>query len=111
MERATIDPRKLASYMLDVGHPRGGGKARFLTRFGFTPAEPDVLATALRDHASDNPVVRTESRGFGMVYEVEGRLRSPNGRNPTVRVVWMIDTGASEPRLITLVPRTGRRTP
>jgi putative transcriptional regulator len=48
------------------------------------------------------------ANAFGILYEIEGPLPSPDGRNPLVRVIWMIDTGALDPRLITLVP-IGRR--
>lgn len=36
----------------------------------------------------------------GVKYVVEGALPSPDGRNPRVRSVWMIDGGRSYPRLI-----------
>jgi hypothetical protein len=33
-------------------------------------------------------------------FEIEGPLQTPDGRNPVVTTVWMIDTGAASPRLI-----------
>ena len=49
-------------------------------------------------------VSRERDTEYGTIYEIAGPIPSPDGRNPNVRIVWMIDVGSSYPRLITLVP-------
>ncbi|WP_446721472.1 DUF6883 domain-containing protein [Methylobacterium sp. DCY52] len=49
-----IDAHKISRYLTDLAHPVGGPKAKYLMRFGFTPAEPAILANALVLHATGN---------------------------------------------------------
>ncbi len=41
---------------------------------------------------------------FGTRYVVEGILHTPDGRTPTVCVVWFVDNGDGVPRLVTAFP-------
>jgi hypothetical protein len=51
-DQATVDPRKIADYLLNENHPDNGGKARFFERLGYGLHEIDSLVEALRDLAS-----------------------------------------------------------
>lgn len=104
LDQLDIPDAKLSAYLLALSHPEGGPKARFLARFGFTFASPDILRQALFAHATANDIEAQRNTAFGAVFEVRGPLPSPDGRNPVVVVVWMIEHGASYPRLLTLVP-------
>ena len=42
-------------------------------------------------------------------YAIDGPLESPDGRNPLVRTVWMLEKGSTAPRLITAYPLEERR--
>ena len=42
-ERATISPEKLAGYLLNLSHRRGGAKARLLLSFGYRSDNPQAL--------------------------------------------------------------------
>jgi hypothetical protein len=99
-----IDPLKITGYLLSPFHRHGAAKAQFFTRFGFNPAKPDVLATALRWHALTHDANLSKTTAFGDLYDVVGQLQSPDSRNPFVSVVWMIRTGETAPRLVTAVP-------
>jgi hypothetical protein len=101
---AVVDPRKITQYLLSSTHPVGGPKARFFRRFGFEASKPNVLAHALLEHAAANDAVVLQSPAFGTKFEIRGRLRSPDGRNPIVRAVWMIDRGKSSPQFVTAIP-------
>ncbi len=101
---AYVEDAKLGDYLLNTTHPRGGPKARFLLRFGFVVERPDALRQALIAHAVANEISRSRTEYFGVIFEIEGPLSTPDGRDPYVRTVWMLDTGAAAPRLITLVP-------
>ena len=58
----------------------------------------------LRRHAADYEVARTENSPFGARYVVEGIMATPDGRDPLVRTVWFVDTGAETPRFVTAYP-------
>ena len=63
------------------------------------------MAEALKHHASSNEVIKVEERPpFGVHYVIEGSLITPDGRNPDVRVVWIIDDGDDTPRLVSAYP-------
>ena len=49
-ERAVVAAAKLKAYLLNLGHPKGGPKARFFLANGFTD---ETLERALRAHATD----------------------------------------------------------
>lgn len=99
-----VDDRKITHYLLSDSHPEGAPKARFLKHFGFATHAPDELRRALIGHAHDHAVSTSRVTEFGSVFEINGRLTSPDGQNPWMLVVWMIDNGTDFPRFITAVP-------
>jgi hypothetical protein len=58
----------------------------------------------LRTHGRDHAIVNVVESEFGTRYTVEGELITPDGRNPRVRTVWMVEKGSDIPRLITAYP-------
>ena len=106
-DRAFIDLRKITDYLMAPSHRRGGAKARFLAEFGFTASEPDVLAAALTEHLQSNDILREQPSPHGTKYVIDGPLKAPDGRTPTVRSIWIIDNDADFPRFVTAFP--GRR--
>ena len=103
-ERATVSTAKITHYLLARGHPRGGPKAAFFESFGFALDRWQELRDAILAHAQTGAVVGTQTTPYGQVYEVNGLLGAPDGRNPVVLVVWMIRSGEDFPRLVTAVP-------
>ena len=103
-EQAVIAQNKIENYLLNIGHPIGGDKARFFLRFGFRREDWVVLANALREHGCEPLVARSNSDADGVTHLVEGPLNTPSGRAPRVRSVWLIETGALAPRFITTYP-------
>lgn len=92
-------------YLLDLTSENGRAKARFFLSFGFTIEAWQIMAQTLKDHAGDHEVTRVEERPpFGTHYVIEGALTTPDGRNPAVRVVWIIDEGDDVPRLVSAYP-------
>ena len=106
-EQAYVNREKVVGYLLDA--PKGGGKAAFFQRFGFTAAAWETLAEALRRHGSVHPVVSIVESPWGIRYSVDGPLDTPTGRNPLVRTVWIVERGKDVPRLITAHPITATR--
>ena len=94
----------MVDYLLSSGHPDGSSKARFFEKFGFHLFDWMVFAAALLEHGQVNPVANVVETGYGRRYSVDGQIRSPDGRNPTIRTVWITETGLEFPRLITAYP-------
>jgi hypothetical protein len=105
LDRAIVSEAKIVNYLLSVRHSAGRAKARFLEGFGFRIRDWRVLRDAIVAHAAANDIAVSHQNRFGTRYEVDGPLPTPDGRNPTVRVVWFVEAQESIPRLVTLVPR------
>ena len=103
-ELAVVPERKMTHYLLNPGHPAGGSKAWFFLRFGFTVAEWQKLADALRRHARENEVVETEQTPHGRRYVVDGKLIAPDGTGLNLRSAWYIDAAGGAPRFVTAHP-------
>ena len=78
-------------------------KRNFSKDLDFRQVDRRYLGAALLEHVAAHDVATSRTTDFGVIHEVVGRISSPDGRNPVVRVVWMIDIGFDQPRLITLV--------
>ena len=79
-------------------------RPRFFARFGFVFGEWAPLADALKQHGQVGTVLKFVESDYGTRYIVEGRLDTPDGRDPHVRTVWMIEKDGVRPRLITAYP-------
>ena len=101
---AYVERSKIVDYLLAFEHPEGSGKAEFFTRFGFTTEKRQVLADALIAHARTHPVSSMSESNYGTKYRIDGPIHCPDGRSPSLRAVWIIDTRADAPRLVTAHP-------
>lgn len=102
-ENARIDRAKITDYLLNLVHPDGRGKAIFFMRFGFRIEDWEMLAAALKEVGMSNPITSVMESPYGTRYTVDGPLRSPDGRSPRVRTVWIVEA-ENPPRLITAYP-------
>ena len=102
--RAVVEKQKVKEYLLNPAHPDGAGKAAFFQLHGFSADRWQELAVALIRHGQSCLVVSNVESVFGSRYTVVGRLDTPDGRNPNVMSVWMIERGKRTPRLITAYP-------
>jgi hypothetical protein len=103
--KAEVPKSKVVNYLLDLTNENGKTKARFFLAFGFTIEAWEAMAHALKHHANSHEVTKIEERSpFGVHYVIEGSIITPDGRNPTVRVVWIIDDGDDKPRLVSAYP-------
>ena len=98
---AVVPAAKVVRYLLDATHPGNGGKAAFFNAFGFTDQNWHDLVDALQAHPGMHPVVRVMHSAWGAKYEIRCSLRSPDGRDPCVRSIWVIDLTDTGPRLVT----------
>ena len=96
-----VEEQKLTGYLLSDAHTEGGPKADGFSRFGFSHERWQELALALREHIASHPVSASAVSQFGVRYVVEGIIKSPDGRNPQIRSVWIIEADGGAPRLVT----------
>jgi hypothetical protein len=109
VDAAVVEEQKIVAYLLNPNHPDGASKAKFFSDFGFRIDQWQELAEALRELAQASPVVKMVETPHGEKYIVDGILKTPNGASPSVRTVWIIDSGSQAPRLVTAFP-SGRKT-
>lgn len=93
--QAVIATPKITDYLL-----KNPGKVKYFLAFWFTVAQWQVLRDALLQYVIAHEYATEILLDDGIKYVVEGTPQSPDGRNPQVRSVWMIDGGRSSPRLI-----------
>jgi hypothetical protein len=101
---ATLADAKITQYLLNSAHPDGAAKAIFFRSFGFSSANWSELKQALLDHPLQNPVTNQTSNPFGQKFEVSCSLMTPDGRNPCIISVWIIEPPDPNPRFITAYP-------
>jgi hypothetical protein len=98
-----VSEQKIRLYLLNINHPVGGAKARFLLARGFSVARWQDLGAALRGHAVSNPIESEQETGFGRKVTVRCQIRTPDGSNPCIRTVCMVES-EMPPRLVTAYP-------
>lgn len=103
-DAAVIPQTKVAGYLLSPTHHAGRSKAAFFGKHGFTVADWQLLARALRAHAGNNIVSRVDETAFGTRYVIDGPLHAPDGTALNVRSVWFISRGTGLPRFATAHP-------
>lgn len=101
---AVIAPEKLRDYVLSPTHPDGRAKAAYLARLGYTQADWPRLEADLREQVLSLDAVPVKQSAYGQKYEILGPLTGPNGLAAWIRTIWIILTGETVPRLVTLIP-------
>ncbi|MCC7308658.1 MAG: hypothetical protein IT173_13920 [Acidobacteria bacterium] len=104
IDQAVVRRQKVVEYLLSLTHRDGRGKARFFLGFGFESGKWQVLADALKMHASTHEVTESVPSPFGIRYIIDGELQAPDGRRPRVRAVWFIEDGDDIPAFVTAYP-------
>ena len=103
--RAIVASEKVTAYLLSVSHKRGAAKARLLLGLGYRTDAPDVLESDLRTQHLSLDVTRISESAYGVVYEIQGPIKTPSGNTVQFCSVWQVDTGTEVPRFITMYPR------
>jgi hypothetical protein len=98
---ALVEQRKLLDYVLNPGHPKGCHHAAlFRDLLGITADNWGDLRDALLAAAATEEVLPGQPSPFGQKFEMRLSVSGPAGVK-TVLAVWLIETGAARPRLIT----------
>jgi hypothetical protein len=103
-QNAVVPKEKVVQYLLNLGHPVGGSKARFFIAFGFSAGAWEILATELKRHGLENEVQVEAITIYGTRYELHGPITAPDGTVLNVLTSWYIDGGSDVPRLVTAYP-------
>lgn len=103
-ESAWVEVAKILEYLLSTSNEDGKGKAEFFFQYGFSRDRWQDFAHALCSHGQSHSVTRVVETLFGPKFVIEGAIETPDGQNPLVRTVWMINYGTDSPRLITAYP-------
>jgi hypothetical protein len=106
-KRCACDDRRREAHGVPAEclHKRGGAKAKLLLSLGYRTNASETLETDLRTQHLSLDATRTSQNAYGMVYEIEGPIKTPSGRIVRFVSVWQIDTETDVPRLITMYPR------
>ena len=88
-----------------MSHKRGAAKARLLLSLGYRSDAPQVLEADLQTQHLTLDVTRTSENAYGLVYEIEGPIKTPSGKPVRFCSIWQVDTGTDVPRFITMYPR------
>ncbi|HVC62372.1 MAG TPA: hypothetical protein VND19_18670 [Acetobacteraceae bacterium] len=101
---AMVAAAKVRDYLLDPAHPGNGGKAAFFNAFGFDRLRWTEMRDALLGHPRANQVARVQPTSYGTKYCVRCTLSTPDGRNPCITTVWVIDLPSGAPKFVTAFP-------
>jgi len=103
-KNAIISEEKLAGYLLDVFHRRGGSKAKLLISLGYDPQHWQVLSDDLRRQHLTAEVIEQRETAWCTRFEIVAPLTGPTDDTVLFRTIWQIDLGTDRPRLITMYP-------
>ena len=99
--RASVDIAKLRDYCLNSTHPEGRHKARvFHSALGISSRDAEFLRQAILDAAARTDVVAGGSDAYGVRYLADFELKR-EGRQATIRTVWIVRRNEDFPRLLT----------
>jgi hypothetical protein len=101
---ARVADAKVRDFILDAAHPDNKGRAAFYIGIGFTRQQWHLLRDALLAHPQNNSVIGAVSTEFGTKYRVRCSIASPDGRNPCIDTLWVIDHGSTVPASMTTYP-------
>jgi hypothetical protein len=99
---AIVEEYKVRDYLLN-SPPKNGGKAAYFLGFGFQPEKWAAMRDALIEHPAINHISGTSRSRHGTKHVVRCSIRTPDGRNPCVTTVWIVE-GNRPPRLVTSYP-------
>ena len=106
-DRAVVADAKVRDYLLNPGNIQNRGKAALFEAFGFSRENWNVLREALASHAMLNLVADVSNSSHGTKYVVRCNMVSPDGRDPCMVTVWIIDKEQGTPRLVTSYAEQG----
>ncbi len=102
---AQVNERKIYDYLL-ARHARDD-KSAFLAQAGFNRATGERLRSAIVTLSTSVEAVPGQTTPYGKKWLVSGTITGPNGRNLSVRLVWIERLDDGKFHFVTLVPIIG----
>lgn len=100
---AQIPDQKISGYSLNLEHPSGHDKAvAFEKALGYTRENKDMLLEQVRRGLMKYKAVKRAATEHGQPFGVPMMIRGANGKFAKIQTGWIIDSGASVPRLVTI---------
>jgi hypothetical protein len=99
-----VADNKIRDYLLSDVHEIGKHKADFFKRFGFDLLDVETFKGSLIQHSIDRDIEKTNDSDFGIKYELKCEIKTPDGRNPCIVSVWIVENGQEIPKLVTAFP-------
>lgn len=101
-----VERGKIVDYLLSEAHPDGKAKAQFFAARGFASDQWQIFAKALCWHGREREVEAETLTKFGTKYTLRCELVTPDGHNPCIFTVWIMEDDAPS-RLVTAYPASG----
>ena len=99
-DHAIIPVAKLRDYLLDLGHEKGGSKARLFYALGYRRSRWQELESDLRSQVLMEDAIEISPSRHGRRWEIRAELRGPSG-TATIVSGWIILWGEEIPRFVT----------
>ena len=98
---AVIPDEKISGYSLNENHPTGKHKAIVFKKvLGYTVDNKEILLSQIRRGLKKYRAINRGTTQYGESFEVPMVVVGANGRHAIVKTGWIIDRGASDPRLV-----------
>lgn len=97
-----IDSAKITAYAMNPDHPVGKNKYRVInSATGLDREDADLIMRQIREGILVSTPVPGRVDEFGQRWSVDVPLTGPGG-TITVRTAWILEIGASDPRMVTI---------
>lgn len=97
-----IDERKITSYAMNPDHPVGKNKYRVInSATGLDVGDAALIGEQIRTGVREGSPMLGKADQYGQRWSVHVPLTGPKG-TIMVRTAWMLETGSTTPRLITI---------
>lgn len=97
-----IDERKITSYAMNPDHPVGKNKYRVInSATGLDVGDAALIGEQIRTGVREGSPMLGKADQYGQRWSVDIPLTGPKG-TIMVRTAWMLETGSTTPRLITI---------
>jgi len=106
VSQVRVDPRKINDYALNPNNARGAHKARVFDRaLGFNRSNSQQLIDQVQQRLPHSEAIMGKLDHDGQRFTVDMPITGPNGNTVMVRTGWIIDPGATVPRMLTIYVR------
>lgn len=104
-----VEQAKIVDYTrLTRRIPTMAARRLFFLSLGFTREDWQPLAASLRELAVTFLVTKTVASPHGQKYILDGTIQTPSGRSPSVRTIWIVDSGLAHARFVTHIRRKAK---